>query len=330
MSQYKISRISFDGLKTVPIADRGGKVRTEDFARPFAPGGGVTGLLAGLPNILAAPQFVSVVDRIAEARRKGKPILWGIGGHVIKVGLAPVLADLMQRGYATGFLMNGAATIHDFEIAIAGCTSEDVEAVLPDGRFGSAAETGGLMNAAIVTGAADGLGMGEAIGRRLEFLTKPEFAAYCLQYQAYIAKVPVAVHVAIGTDTPHTFPDASGAAIGETSHRDFKLACAMVKELDEGGVYLNVGSAVLLPEVFLKALSVVRNLGYTVRNFTTVNFDFLQHYRPKANVVERPHAQAGGRGFSITGHHELMIPLLAAALIEREAHEGGDARSGRP
>jgi hypothetical protein len=232
--------------------------------------------------------------------------------------LADVLLDLMRRGWVTGFVMNGAASIHDFEIAIAGQTSEDVEAVLPDGRFGAAEETGREMNLAIVEGDREGLGMGEALGKRLESLAKPEFAPHSLLYGAYKASTPVTVHVAMGTDTPHTHPQADGQAIGASTHRDFRLLCSLVRGLDKGGVYLNVGSAVVLPEVFLKAVSVVRNLGHPLAEFTTVNLDFLQHYRPLANVVQRPHAKSGGRGFAITGHHELMIPLLAATLIESE------------
>jgi hypothetical protein len=241
-----------------------------------------------------------------------------MGGHVVKCGLADVLLDLMRREWVTGFVMNGAASIHDFEIAIAGQTSEDVEAVLPDGRFGAAEETGREMNLAIVEGDREGLGMGEALGKRLESLAKPEYAPHSLLCGAYKASMPVTVHVAVGTDTPHTHPQADGAAIGAATHRDFRLLCSLVRGLDRGGVYLNVGSAVVLPEVFLKAVSVVRNLGHPLAEFTTVNFDFLQHYRPMVNVVQRPHAKSGGRGFAITGHHELMVPLLAATLIESE------------
>jgi hypothetical protein len=222
----------------------------------------------------------------------------------------------MRRGFATAFAMNGSAAIHDFEIAIAGQTSEDVEAALPDGRFGASEETGREMNLAITEGNKQGLGMGEALGKHLETLAKPEFALHSVLTAAYKAALPVTVHVAIGTDTPHTHPLADPAAIGETTHRDFRLLCALVRGLDQGGVYLNLGSAVVLPEVFLKAVSVVRNLGFPVAEFTTVNFDFLQHYRPRVNVVERPHARSGGQGFAITGHHEIMIPLLAAALVE--------------
>lgn len=319
MSKYAVSPVDFAGLKTVPLKARGGKVRTEDFGRPYRKGSGIGGWLDSLPQILAGNSFRSVVDALAEARARRKAIIWGLGGHVIKCGLAPLLADLAERGYATAFAMNGATSIHDFEIALAGYTSEDVEAVLPDGRFGSAEETGREMNLAIAAGARDGIGMGEALGRRLQEIADPAHAEMSLQWQAYRRSIPVTVHVAVGTDTPHTHPAADAAAIGSATHRDFRLLCSLVTGLDGGGVYLNVGSAVVLPEVFLKAVSSVRNLGHPLANFTTVNFDFLQHYRPKVNVVERPHAKSGGAGFALTGHHELMLPLVAAALIERDA-----------
>jgi hypothetical protein len=318
MSIYPEKPLEFDALKTVPIDARGGKVRVEDFAMPYRKGGGVKGLLESLPKILAADSFRGVIAAIRKARDQKRALLWGMGGHVIKCGLGNVLIDLMHRGWITGFVMNGAASIHDFEIAIAGQTSEDVEAVLPDGRFGAAEETGREMNVAIVEGTRDGIGMGEALGWRLATLAKPEFASHSVLCGAYAAKIPVTVHVAVGTDTPHTHPAADGAAIGAATHRDFRLLCSLVRGLDRGGVYLNVGSAVVLPEVFLKAVSVVRNLKHPLADFTTVNFDFLQHYRPRLNVVERPHAGSGGKGFAITGHHELMIPLLAALLVEQD------------
>ena len=316
MSRYSQKPLSFEGLKTVPIAERGGKVGVSQFARPFPKGGGVTALIDSFPDILAGQAFRGVLGALKKARTESRAILWGMGGHVIKCGLGDVLLDLMRRGWVTGFVMNGAASIHDFEIAIAGQTSEDVEAVLPDGRFGAAEETGREMNLAIADGSHEALGMGEALGKRLETLAKPEFAPHSVLAGAYQASVPVTVHVAVGTDTPHTHPLANPGAIGETTHRDFRLLCSLVRGLDNGGVYLNLGSAVVLPEVFLKAVSVVRNLGHPLAEFTTVNFDFLQHYRPKMNVVERPHARSGGHGFAITGHHEIMIPLLAAALVE--------------
>jgi len=314
MSKYADQPIDLSGLHTIPIQARGGKVRVEDFAKPYS-GGGVAAWLGTLPHILAADSFRAVVEAVANARARKKMILWGLGGHVIKCGLAPVLTDLMHRGFATAFAMNGATAIHDFEIAIAGHTSEDVEAVLPDGRFGAAEETGREINRALNTDE----GFGEALGRHLEKLADPRFAPSSLLCQAYRSSTPVTVHVAIGTDTPHTHPEARGAAIGQATHRDFRLLCSLVKQMNDGGVYLNVGSAVVLPEVFLKAVSVVRNLGNPLANFTTANFDFLQHYRPKVNVVERPHARSGGKGYSITGHHEIMIPLLAAALIDTTA-----------
>jgi len=316
LSKYRIQPLDLSGLKTIPIAERGGKVRTADFAKSYSKGSGIAGWIDSLPKILAADSFRAAVNALVRARAAGKPILWGMGGHVIKCGLAPVLADLMRRGFATAFVMNGSAAIHDFEIAIAGQTSEDVEAVLPDGRFGAAEETGREMNEAIASAARDSVGMGEALGARLARIADPAWAPHSLLFQAYQHGTPVTVHVAIGTDTPHTHPAADAAAIGAGTHRDFRLFCSLVAEMNGGGVYLNVGSAVVLPEVFLKAISTVRNLGAPLAEFTTINLDFLQHYRPKVNVVERPHAKAGGRGIALTGHHELMVPLLAAALIE--------------
>jgi len=318
VSRYAKTPLEFGALKTVGLEERGGKVKTGDFARVYQKGSGITGLIDSLPRILAAESFRRVVEAVANARQKKRAILWGLGGHVVKCGLAPVLIDLMRRGYVTAFTLNGAASIHDFEIALAGHTSEDVEAVLPDGRFGAAEETGREMNRAIARGASEGLGMGESLGRWLELTADGKHGCDSLLLQAYRASVPVTVHVALGTDTPHMHPAVDAAAIGESSLSDFRLLCAYVTDLDDGGVYLNVGSAVVLPEVFLKAVSAVRNLGHPLHNFTTANFDFLQHYRPRVNVVERPHALAGGSGHAITGHHELTLPLLAAALIERE------------
>jgi hypothetical protein len=319
MSGYGLRPLDFAGLRTVSLRERGGKVKAADFATPYRKGAGVGGWLDSLPHILAGDAFRAVVDAVAAARARQRAILWGLGGHVIKCGLAPVLIDLMERGYASGFALNGSSSIHDFEIAMAGQTSEDVEAVLPDGRFGAAEETGRDMNRAIAGGDREGLGMGEALGKWLAGQTS-ETLGVSLLAQAYWHATPVTVHVAIGTDTPHTHPAADAAAIGSASHRDFRLFAAEVAELNDGGVYLNVGSAVILPEVFLKAVSAVRNLGHPLAGFTTVNCDFLQHYRPRVNVVERPHAGAGGgKGYALTGHHELMIPLLAAALIEKDA-----------
>jgi hypothetical protein len=315
MSVYDINPIDLAGLKTVSLKTRGGKVQQEDFARVCEPKASVAALIDSLPKILAADTLRNVVETLLKARKQNKPILWGMGGHVIKCGLAPVLIDLMHRGFATAFAMNGSASIHDFEIALAGHTSEDVEAVLPDGSFGAAEETGREWNRALTPDT----GIGEALGAALDRLAPPSHAPASLLVQAWRAKVPVTVHVAIGTDTPHTHPATDPAALGAATHHDFRLFAALVAQLNEGGVYINAGSAVVMPEVFLKALSCVRNLGHEVRNFTTVNLDFMQHYRPRVNVLERPHNQAGGKGYSLTGHHEIMIPLIAASLIERTA-----------
>jgi len=317
MSKYSERPLDFANLKTVCLEERGGKVKTAGFASAYRKGTGVSGLLASLPHILAGDSFRGLVAAVEGARARQRAIIWGMGGHVIKCGLAPVLIDLMRRGYATAFALNGSAAIHDFEIALAGHTSEDVEAVLPDGRFGAAEETGREMNHAISTAAREGIGMGEALGRLLERIAPAEHAPFSLLLEAYRNATPVTVHVAMGTDTPHTHPAVDAAAIGSTSHHDFRLLCGCVTGLHDGGVYLNAGSAVVMPEVFLKAVSAVRNLGHPLTDFTTANLDFLQHYRPRVNVVERPHAESGGKGYAITGHHELMLPLLAAALIEK-------------
>lgn len=316
MSRYLAEPLDFSSLSTIPIAERGGKVRTEHMGSAPEKGLSLSAWLDRLPKLLAAESLRGVVAALYGARANARGMIWGIGGHVVKCGLAPVLVDLMERGYVSALAMNGAASIHDFEIGLAGQTSEDVEAVLPDGRFGSAEETGREMNQAIRSAQAKGIGMGEALGERLAEIADPAFAPACLLLQAWRRKIPVTVHVAIGTDTPHTHPEASGAAIGAASHHDFRLFGSLVRELNDGGIYLNVGSAVVLPEVFLKAVSAVRNLGYPLAGFTTANFDFLQHYRPRVNVVERPHAESGGKGYSLTGHHEILIPLLAAILAD--------------
>ena len=312
--RYGISPIDLSQLKTVPLAGRGGKVQVRDFATAYEPGSGMAGLVNSLPHILAAQGFRAVIDALLAARNAKKPILWGIGGHVIKCGLAPVLIQLMNHGFATAFAMNGAASIHDFEIGLAGHTSEEVDASLPGGDFGMAEETGREWNRAMANDA----GAGESLGLALDTLAAPAFAGKCLLLEAWRNKIPLTVHVAIGTDTTHTHPSIDPRALGAATYKDFLLFAALVAQLDQGGVYLNVGSAVIMPEVFLKALSSVRNLGRKVESFTTVNFDFLQHYRPQTNVVRRPHQGMAnpGQGISLTGHHELMIPLLAACLME--------------
>ena len=310
--------LDFKDLKTYSVHGRHSKVTVDDFARPMKAGMSVVDLIQALPRQLAGNDFPELVQRIAEAHRNGKPVILGMGAHVIKVGLNPVLIDLMQRGIITAIALNGAGIVHDAEIAMVGRTSEEVADVLGAGAFGAARETGEVLNGAICRGAQKNIGLGEAVG---EVLLEQEFPFndQSLLAQARKLDIPVTVHVAIGTDIIHIHPGADGAAIGQTSHHDFRVFCNLIADL-EGGVYLNVGSAVLLPEVFLKALTVVRNLGHQVKNLTTANFDFIRHYRPATNVVHRPTLE-GGRGFNFTGHHELMIPLLGAALLDALADE---------
>src|SRR5262245_50962883 len=312
MSNYEQQPIELSGIETYPLASRPSKVTAADFARPLTDteARNAVALLDSLPRILAADALGSITAAIIEARAKNRAIIWGVGGHVIKTGLAPILIDLARRGFVTAIAMNGSGVIHDFEIAVAGWTSEDVDAALGSGSFGMAEETGRLINEAINRGVVDDCGVGESIGRALVEM-KPQYADFSILHAAYLSKIPVTVHVTIGTDIIHIHPHADGAAIGAGTYRDFLLFASLVKELDGGGVYLNVGSAVTLPEVFLKAVTVVRNLGHSLADFTTANFDFIQHYRPMTNVVRRPVANGAGRGFHLTGHHELMIPLLA-------------------
>ncbi len=306
--------LDFNQLKTYSLHDRFSKVTVEHFAQPLAKGITVRGLLESLPDILLGREFRELIDRLVECRKNGRPIIIGMGAHVIKVGLSPIIIDLMERSVITGLAMNGACIVHDTEVAMVGRTSEEVDQVLGSGAFGAAQETGQAINGAIKRGATEGKGMGEALG---EYLLQQDFQYNGVSILASAKRlgVPVTVHVAIGTDIIHIHPSMDGAATGKTSYDDFKSFCGLVKEL-EGGAFLNIGSAVLIPEVFLKALTVVRNLGNEVNRFTTANFDFIRQYRPATNVVSRPTAN-GGRGFNITGHHELMIPLLAAALIDR-------------
>jgi deoxyhypusine synthase len=313
MSRYKVEPIDLSGIATYPLASRPSKVTTADFAKPTPVDSSLKDFVNSLPNILAARELRELAGLIREAKQKDRAIIVGLGGHVIKTGLSPILIDLMQRGYVTALVLNGSAVIHDFEIALVGATSEDVDATLGAGSFGMAEETGRLINEAVATGARDNIGMGEATGRQLQLL-QPAHADKSLLHAAYEASVPVTVHIAIGTDIVHIHPSADGASIGQTTLQDFRLLCSLVKELDAGGVYLNLGSAVVLPEVFLKTVTVVRNLGFKLQDFYTANFDFIQQYRPLTNVVRRPVA-GSGRGFSFVGHHEIMIPLLAASVI---------------
>jgi hypothetical protein len=303
-------------VRTVPIARRPNKVRAEEFAAPPGDDRSFGAFLRALPDVLVARDFLAVADAIAAAAgRRGVVVM--VGGHVVKTGLAPILIDLMRRGVITHLAMNGSAAIHDYEIARWGGTSEDVAAGLRDGTFGMAEETGRGMNEAFIRGAEQRWGMGEALARALEAepeLAHPEFS---ILLGAYRLGVPVTVHAAIGAEIIHQHPAANGAAIGDTSHRDFRRLAGSLPSLHDGGVVLNLGSAVILPEVFLKALTIARNLhNGRPSGFTSCDMDMLRHYRPRMNVVQRP-TLGSGRGYEITGHHELMVPMLAWAVVER-------------
>jgi hypothetical protein len=320
MSVYSTQPLTFGAVRTYPLASRKSKVTVSDFARTPARNSSLTGFLDSLPNILAAHDLRKLLAAVQQARKRRAAILWGIGGHVIKVGLGPVLIDLMKRGFISGIAMNGAALIHDLEIALSGGTSEEVEAGLAAGRFGMARETGEYINEMSKLAARLHIGYGEAAG---QFLTsgvlKVKHGDSSVLASAYQRRVPVTVHLAIGTDIPHMHPAADGPCLGAATFLDFRLFCALVKQMHPGGVYLNWGSAVLLPEVFLKAVSVVKNLGVPLQPIATANFDFVQHYRPLQNVVRRPTASVGrgtpkSHGYAITGHHEMLLPLVAAAL----------------
>jgi hypothetical protein len=302
-------------VRTYPIASRQSKVEVDDFARPPRAGASFDDFFRALPDYLGARDLRLVVDRIAQARRRSRPVVLGMGAHVIKVGLSPIVIHLMERGFVTALAMNGAGVVHDFEIAYAGTTSEDVDASLGAGGFGMAEETGRLVNQAISEGVARGEGIGRAMGHFLHEL-KPPHVDLSLLATAYRLGRLATVHVAVGTDIVHMHPAASGADVGAGTHQDFRSFVSLVADLGDGGVYLNVGSAVLLPEVFLKAVTLVRNRGIELRDFTTVNMDFIQHYRPQTNVVRRPTAGTG-TGLSLTGHHEILLPLIAFALEQR-------------
>jgi hypothetical protein len=321
MSTYMTQPLTLGDVRTYPLASRKSKVTARDFATAAGANPSFRKFLDSLPQILAARELRDLLASIHRARKSGKAILWGIGGHVIKVGLGPILIDLLRRGFVSAVAMNGAALVHDFEIAVAGKTSEDVEESLRGGQFGMAAETGQHLNEIAKLAARTRIGYGEAAG---QFLCSGNIARHggaSVLVAAYRECIPVTVHLAIGADIPHMHPAADGAALGAATHYDFRLFCALVRQMHPGGAYMNWGSAVLLPEIFLKAVSVVRNLGVPLRPITTANFDFVQHYRPLQNVVRRPTAPVGNargpesHGYAITGHHELLLPLIASALI---------------
>lgn len=302
---------------TYPLKERKSKVATSVLGVPWKIGGSVRTFLDSLPRTLAAADLREITQRIVAAVRAQRPVVLGMGAHPLKVGLSPLIIDLLERGLLAAVAMNGAGIIHDFELAYQGETSEDVAEALGDGSFGMARETGEFLNEAIRTGVAHaGVGIGRAVGERIHAAGFPHANLSVLAACARL-EVPACVHVALGTDIIHLHPQADGAAIGEGSLRDFHLLAAVVARL-EGGVFINLGSAVIVPEVFLKALSLARNLGYTVNTFTTVDLDFVRHYRPAMNIVSRPTRQ-GGRGFHLTGHHEIVFPLLCAAVMEELA-----------
>ncbi|HAK61207.1 MAG TPA: hypothetical protein DCO77_12645 [Nitrospiraceae bacterium] len=304
-----MKELDISKLRTYSLKDRASKVQIDDFSRPHRKGASFKEFFSSLPKILAAKGIQDVAAAVVQARKDNKPVMLGMGAHSIKVGLSPVIIDLMESGMITSLSLNGAGIIHDFELAFIGQTSEDVDKEILSGAFGMAEETGAMLNQAIRSASAGGIG--EAVGKLIDDGAFPYKEKSLLAAGARLG-IPVTVHIAIGTDIIHMHPSFDGQATGAAAQKDFVRFCSLVSEL-EGGVYINLGSAVLLPEIFLKAVTLCRNLGHTLQHFTTVNMDFIQHYRPSTNVVRRPTLE-GGRGFAITGHHEIMFPLLAAAI----------------
>lgn len=312
----KYTMIDMQKVETYSLKDRESKVNVDaHFSDEIDAGMSVAELLSALPRQLGSENLIKVADAIIAARKNDRPVVAAIGGHVIKCGLQPVLKKLIEDGFITAVAMNGSATIHDFEIALQGATSEDVGAVLQAGDFGFAEETGAGINRALKKHLDQDHGYGAAVSTEIVDSEMP-FADYSLLATCHRNDVPATVHVAVGTDIIHQHPESDGAVLGEMTYRDFRLLASIVSDLGNGGVWLNIGSSVIMPEVFLKALSVAQNLGHHVDNFTTANFDMIQHYRPTQNVVRRP-TLGGGVGYSIIGHHEINIPLLAAAVLDR-------------
>ncbi len=309
----KFREIDLSRVRTYPLGSRTSKVDAQALGRPVGSGASVAELLASLPDLLAARELREAARELARRRRSGGSIVLGMGAHPIKVGLSPLIVDLLERGVFAAVAMNGACIVHDFELALAGRTSEEVAEQLADGSFGMSEETGRFLNEAAGEGVAAGIGLGDAVGRKILAAVLPHASLSILAAGARLG-IPITVHVALGTDIIHMHPSADGAAIGETSLRDFRILAECVTTL-EGGAFVNLGSAVILPEVFLKALSLARNVGRTVADVFTLDMDFNRQYRPLTNVVSRPTLQ-GGRGIHLTGHHEIMFPLLCAALRE--------------
>ena len=308
--------IDLEKVQTYSIKSRSNKVNVRDhFAQPLEAGRSVASFLDSLPRLLGADSLRNVVDAVVLARKNKRPVVLAMGGHVIKCGLQPVLKSLIDADIITAVAMNGSATIHDFEVSLVGATSEEVGDVLHSGDFGFSEETGSGMNQALKVGLANGVGFGQAIGEWIVNHEHPH-KEYSLLSTCVENNIPVTAHVAMGTDIIHQHPEMDGAVTGEMSMRDFRLITSVVADLGDGGVWLNVGSAVIMPEVFLKALSIAQNLGHHVDNFTTANFDMNQHYRPMQNVIKRP-TSGSGKGYSIVGHHEINIPLLATAILDK-------------
>ena len=300
-------------IKTTSLKERPSKVGVKDFCKPYTKGSTLKTLLDTLPTTLAAKDLKEIVQRTVTAYHQKRPIILGMGAHVIKVGLNPLLIDLMRKGVISCIAMNGAGAIHDVEIALAGKTSEDVATGLQEGQFGMALEAADLISQALQEGLSSQDGMGAAIGKRLLNVSAP-YTEMSLLAAGSQQGIPITVHVSIGTDTIHMHPNFDGAATGTLTHRDFLTLSELIAQL-EGGVFFNIGSAVIIPEVLLKALSLAKNQGAPLTRITTVNMDFIRHYRPSVNVVERP-TLSGGKGYHLIGHHEIMLPLLAATILE--------------
>jgi hypothetical protein len=317
MSKYKIKPHLPEDLKTYSLYSRESKVNISNFAKVLAPEKTFIRFIDSLPDILAGGDYKTFISLMGKAKKRNKAILFALGAHVIKVGLSPLIIDLLKHGWITALALNGAGIVHDFEIAFTGQTSEDVELQIKDGQFGMARETGEMLNDAINLGVKEGFGLGEAVGKMIAESDFPHKDMSLLS-AAYSLNIPVTVHVAIGTDIIHFHPKVKGEALGEASLKDFFLFCSLLEGLEGGGVFINVGSAVILPEVFLKAVSFLRNKGRSIEEFSTAVFDFIHHYRPYQNVAKRPLGKKG-KGFYFIGHHELMIPLLAATLKSIDA-----------
>lgn len=316
MSIYNYKPLYPEDLKLIPLSERESKVRIEDFPSIYRKDGSFKSWINSIPDILAGKDIKEFCRLVIEAKRNKRLIMVGMGAHVIKVGLSPVLIDLMENGFISSFSLNGACLVHDMEISLVGRTSEDVEKHLKDGTFGIAKETGEIINKAISLCEREDIGIGEAMGRTIAEMNPP-FGNFSILKRAFEMRIPVTVHIAIGTDINHFHPSLSGEGLGKGSLRDFYLFSSLVKELGNGGVFMNIGSAVIIPEVFLKSLTYVRNMGYEVKNFTTAVFDFIHQYRASKNVAERPVSDSG-KGFYFIGHHEILIPLLAGMLKEME------------